>query len=63
MTRAHRDPIEAQMLSVPTDPAAWERLAKAGVRRANHRLPSGSRSMIEQALEQWGAAIGWFTGG
>jgi probable F420-dependent oxidoreductase len=60
--RADR-PIEVQMLSVPCDPAALERLARAGVRRANHWLPSGSRSTVERSLEQWAAAIDQFTGG
>jgi probable F420-dependent oxidoreductase len=61
-SRAER-PIEVQMLSAPADPAVLERMAKAGVRRASHWLPSGSRSTVEQALEQWGNAIGQFTGG
>jgi probable F420-dependent oxidoreductase len=60
--RADR-PIEVQMLAVPCDPAALERLARDGVRRANHWLPSGSRSTVERALEQWVAAIDQFTGG
>jgi alkanesulfonate monooxygenase SsuD/methylene tetrahydromethanopterin reductase-like flavin-dependent oxidoreductase (luciferase family) len=61
-SRADR-PIEVQVISVPSDPAALERLARAGVRRANHWLPSGSRSTVERALEQWATAIGQFTGG
>ena len=60
--RADR-PIEVQMLSVPCDPAALECLARAEVRRANHWLPSGSRSTVERALERWSSAIGQFTGG
>ena len=55
--------IEVQVLSVPCDPAVLERLAAAGVRRANHWLPSGSRSTVEPALEQWASAISQFTGG
>ena len=61
-SRAER-PIEVQMLAAPADPAVLERMAKAGVRRASHVLPSGSRSTVEQALEQWANAIGQFTGG
>lgn len=32
------------------------------MRRANHRLPSGSRSTVERALAKWTAAISQFTG-
>lgn len=56
--------IEVQvMFPAPVDPALLERMATAGVRRANCWLPSGSRSAVEQVLEQWGNAIGQFTGG
>jgi probable F420-dependent oxidoreductase len=61
-SRAER-PIEVQMMAVPCDPAALERLARAGVRRANHWLPSGPRSTVERDLDQWSDAIGQFTGG
>jgi probable F420-dependent oxidoreductase len=60
--RADR-PVEVQMLAVPSDPAALERIARAGVRRANHWLPSGPRSTVERALDQWSGAISEFTGG
>ncbi|PZS23962.1 MAG: LLM class F420-dependent oxidoreductase, partial [Pseudonocardiales bacterium] len=30
---------------------------------ANHWLPSGPRSTVERALEQWEDAIGQFIGG
>jgi alkanesulfonate monooxygenase SsuD/methylene tetrahydromethanopterin reductase-like flavin-dependent oxidoreductase (luciferase family) len=60
-SRADR-PIEVQMLSVPSDPAVLERMERAGVRRANHWLPSGSRSTVEPALKQWENAISQFTG-
>ena len=60
-SRADR-PIEVHMLSVPADPAVLERMAQAGVRRANHWLPSGPRSTVERALHQWDKAIGQFTG-
>lgn len=55
-------PVEVQMLSVPSDPAVLERLARAGVRRANHWLPSGPRSTVEPVLEEWATAISQFTG-
>ncbi len=61
-SRADR-PIEVHMLSVPSDPTVLERLERAGVRRASHWLPSGPRSTVEQALEQWENAIGQFIGG
>jgi hypothetical protein len=62
VTRADR-PVEVQMLSVPCDPAALERIARAGIRRANHWLPSGPRSTVERALDRWAGAISEFTGG
>jgi probable F420-dependent oxidoreductase len=60
--RAERS-IDVQMISVPCDPAVLERLAQAGVRRACHWLPSGQRSTVERALDQWAEAISQFTGG
>jgi probable F420-dependent oxidoreductase len=60
-SRAER-PIEVQMLSAPCDPAVLERMEQAGVRRANHWLPSRHRSTVERALEQWENAIGQFLG-
>lgn len=60
--RAER-PVEVQMLSVPADPTVLERLERAGVRRANHWLPSGPLSQVEEALDEWEAAIAKFTGG
>jgi probable F420-dependent oxidoreductase len=61
-SRADR-PVEVQMLAVPCDPAALERMARAGIRRANHWLPSGPRSTVERALERWAGAISQFSGG
>ncbi|MGH3936596.1 MAG: LLM class F420-dependent oxidoreductase [Pseudonocardiaceae bacterium] len=55
--------IEVHMLSAPCDPAVLERMELAGVRRASHWLPSGPRSTVERALEQWGNAVGQFIGG
>ena len=59
--RAER-PIEVQFLSAPADPAVLERMREAGVRRANHWLPSGSRGPVEHALERWEAAIAQVNG-
>jgi probable F420-dependent oxidoreductase len=61
-SRADR-PIDVHVMSAPSDPAMFERLERAGVRRANHWLPSGPRSTVERALDQWENAIGQFTGG
>ncbi|WP_028935325.1 TIGR03619 family F420-dependent LLM class oxidoreductase [Pseudonocardia spinosispora] len=60
-SRADR-PIEVHMLSAPADPAVLERMARAGVRRANHWLPSGPLDTVERALVQWENAIGQFIG-
>ncbi len=60
-SRAGRS-IEVHMLSTPADPAVLERMERAGVRRANHWLPSGHRSAVERALEQWENAIDQFLG-
>jgi probable F420-dependent oxidoreductase len=59
--RARADrPIEVQMISVPADPKVFERLAEAGVRRVAQWLPSGPRSRVERALDEWEAAIADF---
>jgi probable F420-dependent oxidoreductase len=60
--RADR-PIEVDMLGMPPEAAAIERVQAIGARRAVHWLPTGSRSTVERALEAWEAAIGDFTGG
>jgi probable F420-dependent oxidoreductase len=59
--RAQR-PVEVHVIGVPADPAAFERLRDAGVRRAAHWLPSGGRSTVERALERWENAIAEFNG-
>jgi probable F420-dependent oxidoreductase len=61
--RARADrPIEVHMLGMAPDPKAIERVHDAGVRRAAHWLPSGSRGHVERALERWEAAIADFNG-
>jgi len=60
-SRADR-PIEVHMLAAPSDPAVLERMERAGVRRANHWLPSGPRSTVEPALDLWENAISQFIG-
>lgn len=60
--RADR-PIELTLTSVPADPAEFERIQRAGARRALTWLPSGPRSTVERALQTWEEAIGDFLGG
>jgi alkanesulfonate monooxygenase SsuD/methylene tetrahydromethanopterin reductase-like flavin-dependent oxidoreductase (luciferase family) len=56
--RARADrPIEVQVISVPADPRVFEQLRSAGVRRVATWLPSGPRSRVEPALDEWEAAI------
>ncbi|MFG2041776.1 LLM class F420-dependent oxidoreductase [Dactylosporangium sp. NPDC048998] len=59
--RAER-PIDVQVLSAPADPAVLQRLHDAGVQRASHWLPSGPRSSVERALDEWERAITDFAG-
>ena len=54
--------IEIDMMSMPANPKAIERVAEAGCRRAIRWLPSGDRNMVERALEGWEAAIAKHTG-
>ncbi|MGH3972745.1 MAG: LLM class F420-dependent oxidoreductase [Pseudonocardiaceae bacterium] len=61
-SRADR-PIDVHMLSTLRDPAVLERMERAGVRRASHWLPSGPRSTVERALDQWENAISRFIDG
>jgi probable F420-dependent oxidoreductase len=59
--RADR-PIEVQMIGMPADPRAMERVRDAGVKRVLHWLPSGPRAPVERALEGWENAIAEFNG-
>ncbi|MER7007539.1 LLM class F420-dependent oxidoreductase [Dactylosporangium sp. NPDC000555] len=59
--RAER-PIDVQVLSAPADPAVLQRLHDAGVQRASRWLPSGPRSTVERALDEWERAIADFAG-
>jgi probable F420-dependent oxidoreductase len=54
--------IEVHAIAVPADAHAIERIARAGVRRAVHWLPSGGRSRVERELEHWELAIAEFNG-
>ncbi len=61
--RARADrPLQVQMLSVPADPKAFERLEAAGVDRVSAWIPSGPWSVVEPALEKWEAAVNDLTG-
>jgi probable F420-dependent oxidoreductase len=56
--RARADrPIEVQMMAVPADPKVFEQCREAGVRRVARWLPSGPRSRVERALDEWESAI------
>ncbi|MFG1606178.1 hypothetical protein [Actinoplanes sp. NPDC049265] len=55
-------PPQIQVISVPPDPKALERLDAIGVDRALAWLPSGPWSVVEPALENWERAIGELTG-
>ena len=59
--RAER-PLALDVIGVPADAKVLEQLQAAGARRACHWLPSGHRSVVERALEQWERAIGEVTG-
>jgi probable F420-dependent oxidoreductase len=54
--RADR-PIWVEAMGVPADAAALAPLREAGFRRVLHWIPSGNRSVVEAALEQWESAI------
>jgi probable F420-dependent oxidoreductase len=54
--------IDVIPIGVPSDPAALERLATAGCRRAIAWIGSGQRSTVEAALTRWESAIAQFTG-
>ena len=60
--RAER-PIDVMVIGVPPDPAALEKLAQAGCRRAMPWIPSVGLAQVEAALERWESAIAEFTGG
>ena len=54
--------LHLDVIGTPADPKVLEQLAEAGARRAITWLPSGHRSTVERALEDWERAIGEFTG-
>jgi alkanesulfonate monooxygenase SsuD/methylene tetrahydromethanopterin reductase-like flavin-dependent oxidoreductase (luciferase family) len=61
--RARADrPIEVQVLGVPADPKALQRLEDAGVLRASHWVSPGPWSVVERNLQRWEQAIAEFTG-
>ena len=50
-------PIDFIVMGVPSDPKAIEACESAGVRRIVSWLPTGGRSVVEQAMERYEAAI------
>lgn len=54
--RADR-PIDFIVMGVPSDPKAIEACERAGARRVISWLPTGGRSVVEQAMERYEAAI------
>src|SRR3954447_6699715 len=56
--RARTDrPIQVQVMTVPADPAVFERLRALGVHRVSRWAPSGPRWRVEQSLEEWEKAM------
>jgi probable F420-dependent oxidoreductase len=56
--RARADrPIQVQVMTVPADPAVFERLRALGVHRVSRWTPSGPRWRVEQSLEEWEKAM------
>jgi hypothetical protein len=55
-------PIDVIVSGVPPNPPVIERLWSEGCRRAVHWIPTGSRHVVEQALERWEIAIAEVTG-
>jgi probable F420-dependent oxidoreductase len=55
-------PIEVQVTWTPADPRVLENLRDAGVRRAVHWVPPGSRGFVERILDRWEKAIAELNG-
>ena len=56
--RARADrPIQVQVMTVPADPAVFERLRALGVHRVSRWTPSGPHWRVEQSLEEWEKAM------
>ena len=49
--------IDVMMMGVPAKASALEPLEQAGFARVVRWIPSGNRSVVETALEQWESAI------
>jgi probable F420-dependent oxidoreductase len=60
--RAERS-VGVHVLGAPADPKVFEELERGGIEHVAHWLPSGPRSRVERALEQWETAISEYTGG
>jgi probable F420-dependent oxidoreductase len=60
-SRADRH-IDVMTIGVPPKAAVLQELAENGFQRAVRWIPSGNRSVVEAALEQWESAIAEVTG-
>jgi hypothetical protein len=55
--------VEVQVCGAPARPEILARFRDAGVRRVVRWLPSGSRGVVERALDRWETAAGEVTNG
>ncbi|HVX23632.1 MAG TPA: LLM class F420-dependent oxidoreductase [Acidimicrobiales bacterium] len=56
--RARADrPIEVDVMTAPADPAALERLERAGVRRVVRWMPSAGRGPVQRAMDRYEDAV------
>lgn len=60
---AARERVEVQVCGAPARPEILARFRDAGVRRVVRWLPSGSRGVVERALDRWETAAGVVTNG
>ena len=60
-SRAER-PIDVQIMGLPPEPAAIEKMHELGASRVLHWVPSGGLAVVEGDLARWEAAIAEYTG-
>jgi probable F420-dependent oxidoreductase len=60
-SRAER-PIDVQIMGLPPEAAAIEKMHELGASRVLHWVPSGGLAVVESDLARWEAAIAEFTG-
>ena len=56
-SEAERDPIPVTLQLAPTDPAALERLERAGVTRCVWYLPTAGEDEVERALDRYAQVV------